>query len=139
MAQAERCLSLVYSGSEQFEFEDGVEITQACWSRGLQPKPRLADAEVSLPVWRELTFERRQFGRPHHIEPIRIALPEFIAGIHHHVTVEIDTALFLLLWSRGCLLRLFSRPNDDGGLGIGGCGDLLDFVDLRLQFLHLLL
>src|SRR6266576_4121030 len=139
MTQAERCLSLVDSGSEQFEFEDGVEITQACWSRGFHSKPRLTDAEVSLPVRRKLALERCQFGRPHHIEPIRIALPEFIAGIHHDVTVEIDTALFLLPRCRRCLLRLFSRPNDDGGLGSGGCGGLLDVVYLCLEFLHLLL
>src|ERR1700746_1700057 len=139
MTQSERCLSLVDSSSEKFEFEDGVEITQACWSRGLHPKPRLTDAEVNRPVWRKLSFKRRQFGRPHHIEPIRVALPEFIAGIHHDVTVEIDTVLFVLLRCRGCLLRLFSRPNDDGGLGSGGCGGLLNVVYLCLEFLHLLL
>src|SRR5215471_14092227 len=142
--QAERRLSCVNAGSKKFKFENGLKIAESGRRRCLHAEACLTHTEVNLAVRRILVLKRCELRRAHHIEPIWIALTELVAGIHHHVSVEINgILLFLRLCFSGCFLSFVFCSHDDrcgrGGRRLRRRRRLLALIKLSLEFFYLLL
>ena len=74
VAQAERGLPGVDAGAEELELEDRLDLADVGRDEALHAEAALADAGEEVAVLAELVLERRQLGRPHHVEPVRVVL-----------------------------------------------------------------
>jgi signal transduction histidine kinase len=95
MPQAEGRLSGVNSGPKEFEFEYCVQIAIRGRCGGLYAEAGLSHAGIDISTRRELVLEGWQLRGTDNVVPVRIYLPEVVAGVEHSEPVKADAVLFL--------------------------------------------
>jgi hypothetical protein len=93
VAEADRRLTRVHAGAEQFELEDRVQLAQLRLGPRLHAQPALPHAGVEAAVMPELVLERGELRRAHDVEPVGIVLVEVVPHVEHGEPVQIDLGL----------------------------------------------
>ena len=108
VAQPERRLPGVDARAEQLELEDRLDLAGARRDEALHAEPALAHAGEVVAVLAELVREGRQLGRPHHVEPVRVALLRLVAHVEHRRSRRCPSAAWPRA-SRRCPARALLR------------------------------